>query len=152
MVYPYRFCQIPADCFNKFFNTRPTDRCTSLYIDLFDDFTDQEYHSLISVFQSSVERDFLNINTINMNDLSYDTKIINTIVEDSRFTRMSRAIAQVSNACEFDINSQNYEDSQIQAIMESYAFLCNKCLPYYSFDQYYFYRNTFYTNKNLISP
>ena len=84
-VYPYRLCQALADCFGKFFNVRPSDRCTSLYTELVDDFSDKECQSLIEVFQSSVEHDFLNINTINMKDLPFDTNVTSAIVEDSCF-------------------------------------------------------------------
>ena len=151
-VYPYRLCQALADCFGKFFNVRPSDRCTSLYTELVDDFSDKECQSLIEVFQSSVEHDFLNINTINMKDLPFDTNVTSAIVEDSCFARMSRAIAQVSNACELDMISQSYEDSRIQAIVEGCTFLRSKFLPHYSFDQCYVYRNTLGTNKSLVSP
>ena len=119
-VYPYRLCQALADCFSKFFNVRPSDRCTSLYMDLLDDFSDKECQSLSAVFQSYIEQDFLNVTTVNVKDQLFDTKVTSTIVEDSRFARMSRAIAQVSNTCELDVNSQNYGDSRIQAIGRLY--------------------------------
>ena len=141
-IYPWLFCKTLASCIAQMLRVRPNDQCTTLFLDLFSDFSDKECLAVLRSFPQSVDESLLslsNIVRIKMKQIADSPEVMALTYQD--LPRLTKAINAFGNVIEKDLASEDKTKTEVQELSTCCSKLRQKILPSYVFEKRFIYRN-----------
>ena len=142
-IYHWLFCKILPSCIAQMLWVRPNDQCTTLFLDLFDEFSDKECLAVLRSFHQSVDENLLsliNIVPVKMKHLVNSPEVMSLNYQD--LPRLTKAInALGGNVVEQDLHYLDKTKSEVQELSKCCSTLRKKIVPSYIFEKCFVYRN-----------
>ena len=148
-IYPWRFCKTLASCIAQMLRVRPDDQCTTLFLDLLEDFSDKECHAVLKVFHKSIDESLLplsNVVKVQMNKIADTPDVM--CVQYKDIHKITKAIKALGRKVESDLNREDKERPVIQQLSQCCLNLRKRFLSTYVFEKCFIYRN----NTGLSRP
>ena len=142
-IYPWQFCKTLASCIAQMLRVRPHDQCTTLYLDLLDDFSDKECLTVSEAFHRDIDESLLplsNITKVQMRKIADSPDVM--CVQYKDIHKLTKTIKTIGNKVEIDLNTQDKESQIIQQLSHCCLNLRKRFLSSYVFEKCFIYRNT----------
>ena len=148
-IYPWLFCKTLASCIAQMLRVRPNDQCTTLFLDLFDEFSDKECLAVLRSFHQSIDENLLsliNIVPVKMRHIVNNSEVMSVHYKD--LPRLTKAINSLGNVVEQDLRTLDKTKPEVHELSTCCSALRKKVLPSYVFEKCFVYRN----NSGLSRP